>query len=121
LKGQLEMASRRKFTKDFKIAAVARLNSGQTLAEVARALEVHPTMVMRWREQLEDRGEEAAFPGRGNGKPQEQSRIAELERKVGQQQMEIDFLERALRRIDEQRRLQGANRPARSINKSRKK
>jgi transposase len=115
------MASRRKFTKEFKIGAVARLNSGQTIAEVARALEVHPTMVIRWREQLEDRGEEAAFPGRGNGKPQEQSRIAELERKVGQQQMEIDFLERALRRIDEQRRLQGANRPARFTSKSRAK
>ena len=113
--------SRRKFTKEFKIGAVARLNSGQTIAEVARALEVHPTMVIRWREQLEDRGEEAAFPGRGNGKQQEQSRIAELERKVGQQQMEIDFLERALRRIDEQRRLQGANRPARFTNKSRTK
>jgi transposase len=115
------MASRRKFTKEFKIGAVARLNSGQTIAEVARALEVHPTMVIRWREQLEDRGEEAAFPGRGNGKQQEQSRIAELERKVGQQQMEIDFLERALRRIDEQRRLQGANRPARFTSKSRTK
>lgn len=115
------MASRRKFTKEFKLGAVARLNSGQTMAEVARALEVHPTLVLRWREQLQDRGEEAAFPGRGNGKQQEESRIAELERKVGQQQMEIDFLERALRRIDEQRRLQGANRPARSTSKSRKK
>ena len=115
------MASRRKFTKEFKIGAVARLNSGQTIAEVARALEVHPTMVIRWREQLEERGEEAAFPGRGNGKQQEQSRIAELERKVGQQQMEIDFLERALRQIDEQRRLQGANRPARFTGKSRAK
>jgi len=115
------MASRRKLTKEFKLAAVARLQSGQTMGEVARALEVHPTMLHRWREQLQDRGEEAAFPGRGNGKQQEQSRIAELERKVGQQQMEIDFLERALRRIDEQRRLQGANRPARFTGKSRKK
>jgi transposase-like protein len=115
------MASRRKFTKQFKLAAVARLNSGQTIAEVARALEVHPTMVCRWREQLRDRGEDAAFPGRGNGKQQEESRIAELERKVGQQQMEIDFLERALRRTDEQRRLQGANRTARFTSKSRQK
>lgn len=115
------MASRRKFTKEFKIGAVARLNGGQTIAEVARAVEVHPIMLIRWRDQLEERGEEAAFPGRGNGKKQEQSRIAELERKVGQQQMEIDFLERALRRIDEQRRLQGANRAARFTSKSRAK
>src|SRR5436190_4625999 len=104
------MASRRKYTKEFKLPAVTRLHSGQTIAEVARAVEVHPTMLLRWREQVRDRGEEVAFPGRGNGKQQEASRIAELERKVGQQQMEIDFLERALRHMDEQRRLQGANR-----------
>ena len=115
------MASRRKFTKEFKLATVARLNGGQTMAEVARAVEVHPTMVLRWREELENRGQEAAFPGRGNGKPQEESRIAELERKVGQQQMTIDFLERALQHIDEQRRLQGAHRAARFTKTSRKK
>lgn len=115
------MASRRKFTKEFKLAAVARLNSGQTMGEVVRALEVHPTVLHRWREQLRDRGEEAAFPGRGNRKRQEEGRIAELERKIGQQQMTIDFLERALQHIDEQRRLRGGNRTTRATNKSRKK
>jgi transposase-like protein len=115
------MASRRKFTKEFKLAAVARLNGGQTMGEVVRALEVHPTMLHRWREQLRERGEDAAFPGRGNRKLQEESRIAELERKIGQQQMTIDFLERALQHIDEQRRLRGTSRPGRSTNRSRKK
>jgi len=115
------MASRRKLTKEFKLAAVARLQSGQTMGEVARALEVHPTMLHRWREQLQERGEEGAFPGRGNRKRQEQSRIAELERKIGQQQMEIDFLGRALQHIEEQRRLRGGHPPARSTGKSRKK
>ena len=37
------MKSRRKFTKEFKQTAVRRLNSGQSVAEVARALEVHPS------------------------------------------------------------------------------
>ena len=99
------MASRRKFTKEFKIGAVARLNSGQTIAEVARALEVHPTMVLRWREQLEDRGEEAAFPA-----GQREAAGAESDRRVGAQGRPAAdgdrFFERALRRIDEQRRLQ---------------
>ena len=91
------------------------------MGEVARALEVHPTVVHRWRAQLLERGEDAAFPGRGNGRAKEENRIAELERKVGQQQMTIDFLERALQHTDEQRRLQGAHPAARFTNKSRKK
>jgi transposase len=115
------MQSRRKITKEFKLGAVARLESGQTLGEVARAMEIHPTMLQRWRKQLRERGKDAAFPGGGNHKIQEANRVAELERKVGQQQMEIDFLKRALQHVDEQRRLQGAQPGARFMNKSRKK
>jgi transposase len=33
-----------------------------------------------------------------------QRRIAELERKIGQQQLELDFFQRALRQVSEQRR-----------------
>jgi len=43
------MQSRRKFTKEFKQTAVRRLESGQSVAEVARALEVHPGDLHRWR------------------------------------------------------------------------
>ena len=46
-----------------------------------------------------------AFPGNGNPRWSE-GRIAELERKVGQQALEIDFLKGCLQRIEEQRRLQ---------------
>jgi hypothetical protein len=34
--------SRRQFTKEFKLAAVRRLEAGVSLAEVARGLEVNP-------------------------------------------------------------------------------
>ena len=53
------MKSRRKFTKDFEQTAVSRLNSGQSVAEVARALEVHPSDLHRWRRELQDYGEQA--------------------------------------------------------------
>ena len=43
------MKSRRKFTKEFKQTAVRRLDSGPSVAEVARALEVHPRDLHRWR------------------------------------------------------------------------
>jgi len=37
------MTTRRKFTKEFQQTAVRRLKSGQSAAEVARALQVHPS------------------------------------------------------------------------------
>jgi transposase-like protein len=41
--------SRRMFTKEFKLAAVQRLERGSSLGEVARALEVNPNVLQRWR------------------------------------------------------------------------
>ena len=113
------MKSRRKFSKDFKQAAVRRLNSGQSVAEVARALEVHPSDLHRWRRELQDHGERA-FNGAGK-KRAEESRVAELERKVGQQAMEIDFLKRALQHVEEQRLLRALNNGAPSTRRSRRK
>ena len=113
------MKSRRKFSKDFKQAAVRRLNSGQSVAEVARALEVHPSDLHRWRRELQDHGERA-FNGAGK-KRAEESRVAELERKVGQQALEIDFLKRALQHVEEQRLLRAVNSGAPSTSKSNKK
>jgi transposase-like protein len=75
--------SRRQFTQEFKLAAVRRLEQGVSLAEVARGLEVSPNVLHRWRREFRH-GPGNAFPG--NGKPRwSEGRVAELERKVGQQ------------------------------------
>ena len=113
------MESRRKFTKEFKLTAVRRLDSGQSVAEVARALEVNPSDLHRWRRELHEHGEQA-FSGMGK-KRAEESRVAELERKVGQQAMEIDFLKRALQHVEEQRLLRALNNGAHSTSRSKKK
>src|ERR1700693_3943694 len=44
------MMARRKFSKEFKVAAIRRLQGGQTAGEVARALEVHPAepLAVQW-------------------------------------------------------------------------
>ena len=96
--------SRRKFTKEFKEEAVRRLELGVSLAEVARACEVNPNVLHRWRRELRDYGVKA-FCGNGPGRAEE-SRRAELERKVGRQALEIDFLRRCLQHVEEQRKLQ---------------
>jgi transposase-like protein len=78
--GNRTMKSRRTFTKEFKHRAINRLNSGESAAEVARALEVHPSDLHRWRRELQQQGERA-FNGAGN-KRAEKTKLTELERKV---------------------------------------
>src|SRR3982751_396498 len=99
--------SRRQFTKEFKLAAVRRLEQGISMAEAARALEVNPNVLHRWRRGFR-KGKGKWFPGNGKQRWLE-GRIAELERKVGQQALEIDFLQGCLQRIEEQRMLQALN------------
>src|ERR1044071_6680053 len=76
-------SSRRKFTKEFKEEAIRRLELGASLAEVARACEVNPSVLHRWRRELREHGVQA-FSGNGKSRAEE-NRVAELERKVGRQ------------------------------------
>src|SRR5579885_1058295 len=111
--------SRRTFTKEFKLAAVRRLEQGVSIAEAARALEVNPNVLQRWRREFRQ-GPGNVFPGKGTRRWSE-GRIAELERKVGQQTLEIDFLKDCLQRMDEQRMLQALNGNPRSSGRSKRK
>ena len=111
--------SRRQFTQEFKLAAVRRLEQGVSIAEVARGLEVDANVLHRWRKEFR-KGAGNAFSG--NGKPRwSEGRIAELERKVGQQVLEIDFLKGCLQRIEQQRMLQALTGNPRSAPRSGKK
>ena len=111
--------SRRQFTKEFKLAAIQRLERGVSIGEVARALEVSPNVLHRWRREFR-RGPGNSFPGNGKARWSE-GRIAELERKIGQQTLEIDFLKGCLQRIEEQRMLQALTGNPPSTGRSRKK
>src|SRR4030095_7956970 len=111
--------SRRQFTKEFKLAAVRRLEQGVSIAEVARALEVNPNVLHRWRREFRH-GPGNAFPGNGKQRWSD-GRIAVLERKIGQQTVEIDFLKGCLQRIEEQRMLQAVTGNPRSTGRSKTK
>ena len=76
---------------------------------MARACEVNPNVLHRWRRELQDYGAKA-FAGNGQRRAEE-SRVAELERKVGRQALEIDFLQRCLQHVEEQRKLQALDYP----------
>jgi len=108
--------SRRQFTREFKLAAVRRLEEGVSLGEVARALEVNSNVLHRWRREFRQ-GPGNAFPGAGKRRWSEE-RIAEMERKIGQQTLEIDFLKGCLQRIAEQRMLQALSGKPQSAKRS---
>ena len=104
--------SRRKFTRDMKLAAIQQLDRGSSAAEVARAFEINPNLLHRWRKEFRQ-GPGNAFSGPGKRRWDE-TKVAQLERKVGQQAVEIDFLKGCLQRIEETRMLQaltGRSRP----------
>ena len=65
---------------------------------------MNPNVLHLWRREFRQ-GPGNAFPGNGKQRWSE-GRVAELERKVGQQALEIDFLKGCLQHIEEQRMLQ---------------
>ena len=86
--------ARRMYSRELKVAAMREIDSGRTISEVARQLELSPKLLERRRSEWRARGE-LAFPGNGRrgvsrGFPELQ-RIGELERKIGQLTMETTF------------------------------
>ena len=106
---------RRRFSREFKIAAVRRVNEGEQVGAVARDLEISFRVLWGWRKRVVEKGEEHLHElgrpkqwqqaGKGSASIAEvsQRRMAELERLVGRQQMEIRFLAKALRQVEERR------------------
>jgi transposase-like protein len=111
----------RVFSRAFKLAAVHRMIAGENVTELSRKLRVLRKDLYYWRSRFRAGGPEAL---RGKGRPKKSAipisqpagplpevekareRIAELERKIGQQQVDLDFFRQALRRVE------GARRPS---------
>lgn len=104
----------RNFTAAEKQAAVERMLGGETVAEVSRQLGVRRKLLYEWRERWQ-KGEPFRMRGRpprsANPDPatlreldKAKAQIAELQRKVGQQEMVLDFLKGALQRVTPLRR-----------------
>ena len=129
--------TKRLFSRDYKLAALRRMLAGENVSALARELGVRRKYLYQWREwfraggplALRSRGRptkaevlamqagetapdipEASMPQAAppDALTTAQRRIAELERKVGQQQVELDFFQRALRQVREVRQRSGA-------------
>ena len=93
------------YSRELKISAMKALDAGETGGQVARKFQISPKLLEKWRAEWRAQGE-AAFPGAGRRARLERSlddqqRIAELERKIGQMAMENDFLKKALQHFKE--------------------
>jgi len=109
----------RVFSRAFKLAAVRRMLAGEDVSALSRELQVLRKDLYYWRAHFLTGGPEAL---RSRGRPRKvevisekpkdppgeleaaRDRIAELERKIGQQQVELDFFRLALRRVGGARR-----------------
>ena len=71
---------------------MAALSGEKTLAELLSEFGVHPTMISTWKQELTKRASELF--ARGNKAPVEDAQrvIDDLHRKIGQLQVERDFL-----------------------------
>jgi transposase-like protein len=111
-------SSHRVFSRAFKLGIVNRMLAGEKVSALARELRFSSKDLYIWRDRFRSGGPEAL---RGPGRPRKSEasaspasgeleaarrRIAGLERKVGQQQVELDFFRQALRQV------RGARRPS---------
>ena len=88
---QGENGKKKRFDRDFKIAAVKMVTEGgHKSAEVARRLGIHPTQLYSWKHKYSDQGEKA-FPGKGH-----LTELAALRRKLRDVEMERDILKKAV-------------------------
>ena len=86
------MTRRKRYSAEFKREAVRRANEpGATAKEVAAELGFSTRQLRRWRDQVQEHGEEA-FPGHGNARDKE---MMLLKRKLRQVEQERDFLKEA--------------------------
>jgi transposase-like protein len=112
------------FGRAFKLKAIERMDAGENVSALSRELMVKCEILYRWRAQHRSGGEQALrercgrptvaeaqamAAARGPSAEaadlaQARRRIAEPERKIGQQQPDLDFFKGALRHVEASRR-----------------
>jgi transposase-like protein len=133
----------RTYSQEFKLAAVRRVLGGEKIRAVAQELRLG-NLLYTWLDHYEQGGADALVPrgrprkaeawarrralvqqpsrqarayGHAGRDPARDSRPVELERKVGQQAVELDFFKQALRQVKESHRPSGG-RGARASSRS---
>ncbi|MCK4991245.1 MAG: transposase [Bacteroidales bacterium] len=89
--------SRRKFTSAFKAqVAIAALKERESLAELSKRYEVHPTVISKWKIEFLEKSS-GVFDKKSDGEPGVDPE--KLYTKIGQLEVENDFLKKSLHKI----------------------
>ena len=89
------MAKRKRYSAEFKRQALRRADEpGVTDALVCQELGISTRQMRRWRDAIQEHGEEQAFPGHGKSRDDELTR---LKRELAKVTEERDFLREAAR------------------------
>lgn len=89
------MKKRKKYTSGFKTKVVLEaLQERETIQDIAKKYELHPTQISNWKNQF--LLEASVVFEKGLDKRDDEKEKAELFKKVGQLQMEVDFLKKVL-------------------------
>lgn len=115
---------RRSFTRDFKLSVLKRMAETDNIHRLAAELGIERKLLYCWRDAFAVGGEAGLRrAGRPSGADRAEAalrvldgargvdpaaRVAELERKIGEQQVALDFFRAALRHVRERRRRSGA-------------
>lgn len=111
----------RVFSREMKLAALRRMLAGENVSALARELKLRRKLLYAWRERFRAGGPDAlrtrgrplksaamavaeTAPAAADELARAKQRVAELERKIGQQQVDLDFFRQALRQVRGQRR-----------------
>ena len=115
----MSTAKRRVFNREVKLSAVRRLMAGESGTKIAQELQVGPNYLSKWWANYRRHGAEGLRPAHRPRKTEAatlnptavaaeltaaERRVRELERKIGQQQLELDFFQKALRQVGKARR-----------------
>ena len=114
----MSTGKRRVFNREFKLAAIQRLMAGESGTALAQELQIRSSHLSKWwskyrrygaaglRPAHRPRNTEAKLEPLAKVKDVARARrlVSELERKIGQQQVELDFFREALRQVGEARR-----------------
>ena len=88
---------RRKFSSAFKAkVAIEALKERETLAELSKRFEVHPNMISKWKQEFLEKSAEI-FHKKSDSETEVDA--DKLYSKIGQLEMENDFLKKSLNKI----------------------
>lgn len=90
--------SRRKFSGSFKAqVAIEALKERESLAELSKRFDVHPQVISKWKQEFMERASEI-FETKSPDK-QSQIDLDKLYAKIGQLEMERDFLKKVSKKL----------------------